>query len=547
MNNYENYYNYLKSIRDNLDTNNIKYERVFNNRGVYGIVGYSKITFPCVDTKCQRIIYKIGNNMNRNLIHENLVLESLNNMKEYCPHFVYCFGKKLLNINEDFMYEPFTNEIETDDITNTIPREIIYLEELDKYPVYKFIKNADKNNICSQLLQLLMALEISQNQCSLTHYDLHMGNILIQKCNPDTLFMYKINGQVYCVPTYGYYPVIIDTGISYSDNLNGNQMCSNTDSYDYGFQSTLFDKLNDSHHLLLSIFYEIEIRNDCFDTMSTKIKKLFRHLPVLTRSGWKKLPFDITDIVLDRLRECSNYKDLILFREYKQDMLELLNGLITLPLQDYGDGDLNCFSDFILELQNIIDYDEFVEKFSDNELLYCVKKIIDIIHDSTHSSNTISSNSDCINKIKNICSKYISFTEYSSDINNITDTDESEFVDELIIIRDKSVNWIRLINSAKKFGKALSTNYYRLRSKHQELIDYCYRKTIVKTPIDIFNYLARNLTPNYYVDSDNTIEFWNIDDKTHTKHTIHLNPEQITTINTLPFGKKGEELWKLIR
>jgi hypothetical protein len=27
---------------------------------------------------------------------------------------------------------------------------------------------------------------------------------------------------------------------------------------------------------------------------------------------------------------------------------------------------------------------------------------------------------------------------------------------------------------------------------------------------------------------------------------VYLNSEEITTINSLPFGKKAEELWKLI-
>jgi hypothetical protein len=538
---YENYLNNLLKLQKNIQNNNgydINYIRVFNSRGVYGLVGISDIP-----TKNQ-FIYKIGNDINRNLIHENIILNNLNKLKFYCPHFVYCFDKKFLNISEDFIYEPFEFPIFCKDINSSLPREIIYLEELQKMPLYKFIKFSDNKCINSVILQILMAIQISQNHCQLTHYDLHMGNILIQQypttpindttINDTTinnnklykpLHIYKYKNNYYCIPTYGYYPVIIDTGISYSNSLNGYQMCSNTDSYDYGFQSTLFDKLNDVHHFLLNLFYELEIKNDGYDCISNKIKNILKYLPVLRKSGWKKLPFDITDIVLLKLKNNKNYKNLLLFKDYKSEMLELINGLIKLPLQDYGDSDLNCFDDFIIELQNCVNYNKFIEQYTENQLLFVIKSIIDVLF------NAINNNTDVLDleiNINNILNKFpITSVNTNDEINEVCD-------------------YNNLLINATELSKNLSTNYYRIRSKHQEIIDICYQKTIIKNPLDIIIYFYKHLNINYNVSETNDVLIWDIDNKSYKQTQIKLTTEIINKINILPMLERGNELIKYI-
>jgi len=513
---YENYLNNLLELQKKIQDNNgydINYIRVFNSRGVYGLVGISQI-------QNNKFIFKIGNDINRNLIHENIILNNLNLLKKYCPHFVYCFDKKFLKINEDFIYEPFEFTIfnnESDDI----PREIIYLEELQKMPLYKFIKFANNNAINSVILQTLIALQISQSHCQLTHYDLHMGNILIQQYpnNYKPLHIYKYKHNYYCIPTYGYYPVIIDTGISYSNSLNGNQMCSNTDSYDYGFQSTLFDKLNDVHHFLLNLFYELEIKNDGYDCISNKIKNILKNLPVLYKSGWKKLPFDVTDIVLNKIKKNYNYNKLYLFKEFKSEMLELINGLITLPLQDYGDSDLTAFEDFIIELQNCINYNKFIEQYTDNELLFCIKSIIDILYSGINDN--------------------IDVLDLEININNI--------LSKFPITKNETVcDYNKLLTSSIELSKNLSTNYYRIRSKHQDIIDISYQKTIIKTPIDIIIYFYKHLNINYNVSETNDVIIWNIDNKNYNQTQIKLTPEIINQINILPMLERGNELIKYI-
>jgi hypothetical protein len=254
-------------------------------------------------------------------------------------------------------------------------------------------------------------------------------------------------------------------------------------------------------------------------------KNILKYLPVLRKSGWKKLPFDITDIVLLKLKNNKNYKNLLLFKDYKSEMLELINGLIKLPLQDYGDSDLNCFDDFIIELQNCVNYNKFIEQYTENQLLFVIKSIIDVLF------NAINNNTDVLDleiNINNILNKFpITSVNTNDEINEVCD-------------------YNNLLINATELSKNLSTNYYRIRSKHQEIIDICYQKTIIKNPLDIIIYFYKHLNINYNVSETNDVIIWNTDNKSYKQTQIKLTTEIINKINILPMLERGNELIKYI-
>ena len=217
------------------------------------------------------------------------------------------------------------------------PRNILLFEKIHNFPFHRLLKkfNYDNNIISSQLLQILLGLQIAQNECKFTHYDLHTSNILEQHCELDSVFLYNIKGEKYAVPTYGYYPKIIDLGSSYSETVTNHTMLTHANSYDYGFQSQFFDPLNDVHHSLLSLFYYIENKKSCFETLCNKIKYMFHNVPVLRKSGWKKLPHDLTDTILYKIKkDClPEYEDYDVFRDYKGNFLEIFNSLVYIPFE----------------------------------------------------------------------------------------------------------------------------------------------------------------------------------------------------------------------
>ncbi len=75
---------------------------------------------------------------------------------------------------------------------------------------YKFITN-----------QLMIAILIAQKKLSFIHNDLHFDNVLICKCLQRTFMLYVFEYNSICyalLPTYGYYPIIIDYGFSFSED-----------------------------------------------------------------------------------------------------------------------------------------------------------------------------------------------------------------------------------------------------------------------------------------------------------------------------------------
>ena len=382
------YNNKLSVISEHID-----FVRSFTTKGVQGVVGFVVIKSdksgskketdpndPKTESKKETpIVFKLSTDVNRSVEHEYEIMEYFNDMRKYCPHFSRSIEMINIPVSNDFIFDSYDRSLFSFD-DETIPRNVLFMEYVNKLPFFRLCQDCDnKNIIISQILQVMIALEIGQRKKRLTHYDLHTANILIQMCEPNSVFVYKIGNKNYYTPTFGFFPMIIDLGISYSNNMNGKKMMSNTDNYDHGFQTTEFDRLNDVHHFLLTTFYYIEVDSEAYDSMSNKIKFIFRHLPVLRKSGWKILPNDLCDIVIDKLKDdCRYYKRYSLFNEYDKQSLELFNNLITLPMRNRTSNTSfsECFQTFMEEYHKMIDIDDF----SEHDVMFVLREIISSVN-----------------------------------------------------------------------------------------------------------------------------------------------------------------------
>lgn len=494
--------------------------RSFNTKGVQGIVGFVNIK----DTNTP-LVFKISTDINRSVEHEFNILEEFNDMRRYCPHFVRSIGMLELPVASDFISESYTNAL-FDENEETLPRNIMFMEYVNKLPFYRICQDTEnKNIVISQILQVLLALEICQAKKNFTHYDLHTSNILIQMCDKNSVFVYKIGGKHYAIPTYGFFPLIIDTGISYSKCTEGKQMMSNTDNYDHGFQTTVYDRLNDVHHFLLATFYYIEVDSDGYDSLSNKIKIIFRHLPVLRKSGWKTLPNDLCDLTISKLKDdCRSYRKFELFDEYDKQSLEILNGLIKLPIKYHGEDNKDfsdCFTAFMEEYHQLVDIDDFTE----HDVLFILRTIIDSInlYRDEYTSSSIINKSIVINKFKN---------HFITKVSKVLD-DNVEY----------DINYEKILLSGIVFSERLETNYYDMIEENKNLIDELYEKTIVKSPVDMVNYIGRNMTPHFDIDKDTIIYYWNADNETRKeKRCNELSFDVIDKINRSYFIDKGNML-----
>lgn len=527
---YQKQRSYLQSLKSSID--NCKYDdklsmiskhmdfvRSFVSKGIQGIVGFTILK----NETHNPLVFKLSTDINRSVEHEYETMEYFNDMRKYCPHFSRSIGMINLPISNDFIFESYDNNLFTFD-DETIPRNILFMEYVNKLPFYRLCQDCDdKNVIISQILQIMLALQIGQQKKNLTHYDLHTANILMQMCEPNSVFLYKINQKNYLVPTFGFFPMIIDMGISHSDILKGKSMKNTTDNYDHGFQTTEFDKLNDVHHFLLTTFYYIEVDSEAYDCISNKIKFIFRHLPVLRKSGWKMLPNDLVDIVLDQLEDdCPRYKRYYLFYEYDKSSLELFNNLITLPMKRRVDDTnfQNCFSTFMEEYHKMIDIDDFAE----HDVLFVLREIINNVNlcKEIYNRNSV----DGIDKFKK----------------NIKDNISCVLKDNV----NYDIDYEKIFVSAIVFGEKLETIYYDLIEEHKEYIDKKYDQTIVDSPLDMFMYISKNLTPHFEINKDTIIYEWDVDNEKNRKISCNLSESSIRKINKECFTNKGDVLARLL-
>lgn len=516
----------IKNIVDSTPYNNklsvmsqwVNFVRSFTTKGVQGIVGFTVLKKELTKNP---LVFKLSSDVNRSVEHEYEIMEYFNTMRKYCPHFSRSIGMINLPVSNDFIFDSYDSSLFSFD-DETIPRNVLFMEYVNKLPFFRLCQDCgNKNIIVSQILQVMIALEIGQRKKKLTHYDLHTANILMQMCESNSVFVYKIGGKNYFTPTYGFFPMIIDMGISYSDNMNGKKMMSNTDNYDHGFQTTEFDRLNDVHHFLLTTFYYIEVDSEAYDSMSNKIKFIFRHLPVLRKSGWKMLPNDLCDIVIEKLKDdCRSYKRYNLFNEYDKPSLEIFNNLITLPMRNHT-SDKNfspCFPSFMEEYHKMIDIDDF----SEHDVMFVLREIITCVSMCRELYKT---NPDRgVERFKFILRESIS----------------TVLKDNVVY---EKVDYEKLLISSIVFGEKLESVYFELIQDHRELINEKYKRTVVDSPIDMFTYISKNLTPHFNIDKDTIVYIWDTDKEENRRVTCeHLSESNIKRVNNECYSKKGDIL-----
>lgn len=406
-----------------------------------------------------------------------------------------------------------------------LPKHILLLEYVERIPFYRLCRNCpDHHIVMSQILLVMMALEIAQSIFHFTHYDLHLGNIVLQQCSPNDLFLYRIRDRVFCVPTFGFYPVFIDMGISHSSEIEHHPMCISTDNYDHGFQTAVFDPLTDVHHFLLSLFYYMEMDNHKYSYISNKLLTIFRHLPVLRKSGWKRLPHNITKNMISNIKnDCSEtYRSFPIFTGLLSEWLEQLNGLVILPFRSSSSSSSErpsfspTFETFCREVHTLFPFD----KLSPEQILFCTRDLVDVVNMYRETDMT---NQTHLFSFRDELKRRFSMIDGS--------------------IRLDNINVLSLFRSSVELGTILSANYFHLVSSHTNLIARSYEKTSITTPLEMFVYLQSIVPLHYEFSSETMIHIWDIDEKRYTKTSCSsLSSEQLRQLNLQSWTQKSHTL-----
>lgn len=499
----------------------LKFGEPFTKSGKQGLLGTLK-----VKTKegKKEIVYKLSQYLNFLVEGENLMMKGLNEIREYCPHFCKGFGKITIPVDPEFRKKE--NPFECED-RYKIYTDVLLMESL--YPARKLYRYLKKNDFDEEILyslikQTLLAISIAQSKKQFSHYDLHSNNILVKKCPKNSCFLYILDeDHQYLIPTYGYYPIIIDYGFGYISEMENQPISKSLDHTDAGFMSDRFDQVADPKLFLVTISDEIKnYRN----TKKSKIfrsliKNIFKPLKIDYETGWDETEdLGATDYVLSLLEEAEHKSKSKFFKEYSNYLLGLCQKLIKLPLKKQSYKKIDKMYSLIIEEFKKIER----EISSDFYNLYIFKNIVDITLEVKDDYLSTDRREMAVltfkNKVLDVISSCAKFCLPKVDF-------ETLLCSLLIFARQMEGVLFEVIEE-------------RMLEKRKE-----YRKMKVTSTNEIYEAIETNLPSEFKVDEDTIIYVF--DSVKETSFKTKIPGKYLTKLNEQHPLFKGEFIYDLYR
>ena len=282
------------------------------------------------DEQGNEVAFKVSQYSNYLTEHEYAVMNRLEHIS-YCQNFCkpVCLEYKDVEPKFEKKADPFKIISKYPIKKNVLFEEFIKGDKLCKH----ISKKTNTSVIISAIKQVLSAISISQKM-NFTHYDLHSDNVIMRKCDPDTVFLYVLDkDNIVLVPSMGYIPVIIDYGFSYIDALDDEYMSSSLGHTDIGFTSDRFNWISDPKLFLISIMHELKDRTDC-EKFKNIVFNMFSELPVDWECGWDNLDGkSVSDSLIYYLMK-RHSTDSKIFGKNVCHAVDLMCSLIILPLTE---------------------------------------------------------------------------------------------------------------------------------------------------------------------------------------------------------------------
>lgn len=497
----------------------LDYKKTFPRPGKQGIVGILKTK----DTNTE-LVYKISQYINYLVQHEYTVMNGLNDLSIYCPHFCKSIGVTVCNIDSRYK-----NGIENPFIINTkypIEKEILLMENIaHSCKFYNYIRSSKvKEDILYPIIkQVLMGISIAQMKKKFTHYDLHSLNVMIKKCDPDVVFLYILDSETQIVvPTRGQYPVIIDFGFSYINDMEDGPLWPSMGHTDVGFMSDRFDWVADPKLFLVTVSAEIKHirKSNTSKKFRNLVKKIFSPLSIDWYSGWdthkKKAAMDY---VSNYLYAYKNTKSKV-FDKYEPYCLDLIQSLIILPLeyQSYDD----IFISYEAFVKEFIKIEEFIGNIYSN--LYILKGIVDFAREVQHDYLNDEKRNDAIGYFRRCLHERI---------NKVTS-----------FCSPKNIHYEIMLCSLLEFSRKMEGFLYNIIKNTMNTKNKEYNKLKYKSVQQIYKVIEDTI-PEEYVYNDNTKLF--VFDTVKQKTLVIKIPQQkIQHINSITNTEKGRFLYNII-
>ena len=353
----------------------LEFDSTFEKPGKQGLVGLLRARN---DDKCKhKYVFKLSQYINHLVQHEGIVMRRLNRISRFCPHFCKSVGQIQCDVNPKCRRSGNPFHVGEKDLK--IQKEVLLCEYLEKSSkLYNYIraqKEVPDQVLFSTIKQVLLATIIAQRKERFTHYDLHSNNIMMRKCNPKAVFLYVIDKEnQFCVPTLGYYPVIIDFGFSYVGGMDDGPLWPSMGHTSVGFMSDRFDWVADPKLFLVTVSGELKEkrRNTATKKLRRIVRNIFAPLTIDWSSGWdtsnEKSAADYVTEMLEDYNVGSR-----LFEVYDHHCVDLVQSLVVLPLESQSYKEIHvAYTTFLTEWVKIES-----QISSDFYNLYILKGLVD--------------------------------------------------------------------------------------------------------------------------------------------------------------------------
>ena len=527
INGYDKLLKYFNTNKEKYWKEWLRFDKTFEKPGKQGLVGLFEPLTPILNDKGNsiKIVFKMSQYINYLVQHEYSVMKGLNEISPYCPHFSKAIGIVLAEVDPKCRKDGNPFQITT---KHPIEKEILLTEYIDKScKFYNYIRSSkiSDNMIYSTIKQVLMGIAIAQRKKKFTHYDLHSYNIMMKKCNKDVVFLYVLDEEnQFCIPTNGYYPVIIDFGFSYINDLDDGPAWPSMAHTDVGFISDRYDWVADPKLFLITVANEIKSKRRSSKSNKFKriVKNIFGKLPVDWKSGWdtdnKKGASDYVIELLEQYNYESN-----LFSNYDHYCIDIIQSLIILPLQPQNYDNINdSYKIFLKEFIKI-------EKEIGNPFynLYVLKGIIDVAREVR---------TDYLSNNKQIRKKAVDFFKNSvyERINCIAK-----------YCNPKNIHFERMLCSLFCLTKNIEGILFEVIKNRMDKKLKQYDKLPIQSVEQIYGAIESNI-PSKYIFNENTIVFvMNCIKENCTK--VQLTPEICENVNNIKPLSKGMYLYSIIK
>lgn len=476
----------------------------------------------------KKYVYKISQYVNHLISHEHKILEQLNTIREFCPHFCKTLGKFETNLIESYkkLDNPFELEDCEDDRKKTMSVEVLLMENIDGgRKFYRYIKNSvfTPEISMSIIKQTLIATLIASEQTKFTHYDLHSNNVLVKKCPINSVFFYILDdNRTYLVPTYGYYPIIIDFGFSFIQNCEDGPIYGPLSFTDIGHITTNYDKNADAKLFLTSVSYEMKKykKSDVSTRFRQLVKNIYKDCHVDLECGWDNREDEIS--ISDQLKKKLNnkFKRSEFFKNQGHLVVDMLQTLIILPLRNRETRDNmdDLMSEIITEFMKI---EKLIK--SDYHRLYIFKNIVDCARIYRKDYLNKSSRSDAISYFKE---------------------DVLFHIDKICRFCNPKISWEKLLCSLLCISKCVENFCFDRLKKLLSQKKSDYNRMLIKNTSEIFEAIEANIPSHFFFDEKTIIYVWDIVNRRNYKMKVDL--ETVKLLNkTHPF-ERGIVLYEKI-